>query len=101
MKFKKWSDDRWLSRSGSILRYDKLEHFLLGGIGIFVTLYWVGFSLLMSLIIWEILGTVWEIKDGLVPYDKEGNIEGFSWKDLIADNVGFLAGFIVTMLLRS
>jgi hypothetical protein len=90
MKFKKWSDDKWLSRNGSILPYDKLEHFLLGALGIFICIYWIGFSLLTSFVIMEILGIVWEIKDSLVPYDKEGNIEGFSGKDLIADNFGLL-----------
>lgn len=97
MKFLKWSDDKWLSKNGSILPYDKLEHLLLGVLGMFIIIYWIGFSLLTSLIILEILGIGWEIKDGLVPYNKNGNIEGFSWKDLIADNVGFLIGYILAI----
>lgn len=99
MKFKNWSDDKWLSKNGSILPYDKPEHFLLGALGMFICIYLIGLSLIISIIIMEILGIGWEIKDGLVPYNKEGNIEGFSWKDLIADNVGFLIGFLFISLL--
>lgn len=99
MKFKKWSDDKWLSKNGSILPYDKLEHLLLGVMGMLIGIYWFDFSLLASFIILEVLGVGWEIKDGLVPYNKKGDIEGFSWKDLIADNVGFLPGFLINVLL--
>lgn len=98
MKFKKWSDDKWLSRSGSILPYDKLEHLILGALGIFISIYWIGLSLLTSLIILEVLGIGWEIKDGMFPYNKKGDIEGFSWKDLIADNGGFLLGYMLIYL---
>ena len=99
MKFEKWSNDKWLSKNGTILPYDKLEHLLLGALGMFICIYWISFSLLTSLIIMEILGIGWEIKDGLVPYDDKGNIEGFSWKDLIADNAGFILGYILTFIL--
>jgi len=98
MKFKKWSDDKWLSRNGSILPYDKLEHLLLGALGLLICTYLLGLSLPLSLILMEILGIGWEIKDGLVPYNKKGDVEGFSWKDLIADNVGFLFGFLIGLL---
>lgn len=101
MKFLKWSDDKWLSKNSSILPYDKLEHLILGALGMFIGIYWIGFSVLTSLIILEILGIAWEIKDGLVPYNKKGNIEGFSWKDLIADNVGFLVGYLFGYLLST
>lgn len=98
MKFKKWSDDKWLSRNGSILPYDKLEHFLLGALGMLICISWIGLPLITSLIILEILGIGWEIKDGLVPYGQKEEIDGFSWKDLIADNVGFLFGFLIRLL---
>ena len=94
MKFLKWSDDRWKSEQGSILKYDKLEHFLLGFIGLFSTLFffsYIGFW--YCLIIWESLGIGWEIKDGLFTYDGK-HIQGFSWKDLLADNYGFMAAVI-------
>lgn len=58
----------------------------------------IGLSLATSLIILEILGIGWEIKDGLVPYGQMGKIDGFSWKDLIADNVGFLLGFLIASI---
>jgi hypothetical protein len=92
MKFLKWTDDKWLSRNGNVLPYDKLEHLLLNALGILILAYWIGLSVLASLIILELLGIAWEIKDGLIPYNDKGNIEGFSWKDLIANNVGLLMG---------
>jgi hypothetical protein len=98
MKFEKWSDDKWLSKNGTILPYDKLEHFFLGTLGLLICFYLLGFSLTLSFVILELLGIAWEIKDGIVPYDDKGNIEGFSWKDLIADNIGFLIGHLFTKL---
>lgn len=98
MKFEKWSDDKWLSKNGTILPYDKLEHFFLGALGLLIFIYLLSLSLIVSLVILESLGIAWEIKDGLIPYDKEGNVEGFSWKDLIADNAGFLIGYLFTKL---
>lgn len=94
MKFLDWRDDRWLSRNGNILPYDKLEHFLSYALAMFILIYWIELSPITSLIILELLGIAWEIKDGLVPYNDKGNIEGFSWKDLIANNVGLLIGGI-------
>jgi len=97
MKFLKWSEDKWLSKNGTILPYDKLEHLLLGAFGLLSCIYLIGLSLVQSVIILELLGIGWEIKDGLLP-NNTGNIEGFSWKDLIADNVGFLVGFVFVNL---
>ena len=82
MKFtyQKYKDDSWSSEVGSILKYDKLEHFILGFIGYFVTRFFFGFW--ATLLIWEALGTGWEIKDGF--------ITRFSPKDWVANNYGFL-----------
>lgn len=96
--FKPWKKDKWLSKSGTILKYDKLEHFILAFI-----LFWLWnflpieawFAVVIS---WWI-GFVWECKDGLWAYDKI-NIEGFSWKDLIANTFGILLGYL-THLIRS
>lgn len=93
MKFLKWSEDKWLSKNGTILPFDKLEHLLLCAFGLLICIYVIGLSLVQSLIILELLGIGWEVKDGLVPTNT-GNIEGFSWKDLISDNAGFLAGYV-------
>lgn len=94
MKFLPWKEDRWLSKNGSIIVYDKLEHL-------------AGSFILCTLIAWPFgpgwgagaamaLGLLWELKDGFQPYDrKTGAIEGFSWKDLIADAAGVLLGLWV------
>lgn len=97
MKFLKWLEDKWLSRNGTILPFDKLEHLILGAIGLLICIYLIGLSLVLSIVILELLGIGWEIKDGLLP-NNTGNIEGFSWKDLIADNVGFLVGYAISYL---
>ncbi|KPJ96627.1 MAG: hypothetical protein AMJ53_00070 [Gammaproteobacteria bacterium SG8_11] len=96
MKFLGWTDDKWLSKNGSIIQYDKLEHLLLAAFGSILGIFIFNFPILPVILVLEILGILWEIKDGVVPYDKEkGLIEGFSWKDFIADNAGILLGLIV------
>lgn len=94
MKFLPWKEDLWFSKNGSVIKYDKLEHL-------------AGSFLLCTLIAWPfgpwwgagavfVLGFLWEMKDGFYPYDrKTGAIEGFSWKDLIADVLGILIGLWV------
>ncbi len=78
MKFLPWKQDKWLSKQGSILPYDKLEHFILALIGAYFLPY----------LAVAVISVLWEIKDGVVPYDDEGHIQGFSFKDLIADFAG-------------
>ena len=91
IKFLPWHLDAWLSRHGEILPFDKLEHFLLALIGIFVFRYLFKWSLRTSVVVALILSVGWEIKDGVLPWDFErGLIQGFSWKDLIADTAGIL-----------
>ena len=92
MKFIEWNKDKWLSKEGSILPWDKLEHFILALSGVFFICGFlkldiigiVGVSVLTFL-----LGLLWEIRDGLQGY-------GFSWKDFIADILGI---FIAILLL--
>lgn len=98
IKFVKWSDDRWKSEQGSIIKYDKLEHFILGFIGLFVTLI-LGAAFWLSLAIWVTVGFGYELKDGTVPYDAK-HIQGFSWKDFIADCLGFILAIIVWAIIR-
>jgi len=98
MKFLPWSEDYWLSTEGKLLPWDKLEHFAAAFLGV-----WLGISLLgvdreLVLYLAIVAGVAWEIKDGLVPYSDEGLIQGFSWKDLIADAVGIAAGYALAML---
>ncbi len=84
MKFLPWNKDDWLSKQGSILPFDKLEHFILAFVGALFLPSWIV----------SIVSVLWEIKDGMIPYDGV-NVQGFSWKDLIAD----FAGIALAMLL--
>ncbi len=98
MKFLPLSEDDWLSKEGKLLPWDKLEHFAAAFLGV-----WLGISLLgldreLILFLAVVAGVAWEIKDGLVPYSDEGIIQGFSWKDLIADGLGIAAGYALAVL---
>ncbi|HQV32469.1 MAG TPA: hypothetical protein PKV71_11360 [Calditrichia bacterium] len=88
IKFKDWQLDRWFSTSGTVLPYDKPEHFLLAII-LAAALFFLlrRKSLWISVLIFSLLAIGWEIRDGLVPY-RDQLVEGFSWKDLIADYAG-------------
>ena len=87
-KFYPWSKDRWLSRDGSILPWDKVEHLILGLILIVVIravahgVWWTDLGL------FSVVAVGWEIRDGLMSHQTGG----FSWKDLIADYVGYALG---------
>lgn len=106
VKFLPWSEDKWLSKNGHLFTYDKAEHalrefllvYILFGIRHFLSIVpgWEIHALWVILII-ELAGIGWEIKDGLVPYDGV-HIEGFSWKDLIANNIGLLVGYWIYSL---
>lgn len=92
MRWLKWSEDKWLSTQGTVLKHDKLEHFFgSAGLALFFN-PWVVIG----------LGIAWEIKDGLMKWEKFGwwGGEGVSWKDLVADISGVaLAITIITFLL--
>ncbi len=85
MRFIPWHEDKWLSKQGNILVYDKLEHFLLTltgtVVGAFISVKWAVIMVLL-------LGLAWEIRDGYFSH-------GFSWKDLLANLFGVLAGVLV------
>jgi len=93
MKFLPWNKDKWNSEQGSFIKYDKVEHMLLGFIGLSATLF-IGGRLWLNLLMWIVIGISWEMKDGLFTYDGT-HIQGFSWKDLIADCFGFIAAIII------
>ena len=97
MKFLKWKDDKFFSKNGSILPYDKLEHLFREAI-ISIILAYFGVTLIASWILVQAFGIAWEIKDGLIPY-KDDLIEGFSWKDLIANNVGLIVGNLIRIFI--
>lgn len=88
----RWAQDHWLSKGGTILPYDKLEHFLV----YFLAAFLLSFKLAKETVIALLcaIGLLWEIKDALMPYEKYGwwGGEGFSWKDTAANLVGIVLG---------
>lgn len=93
-KYKPWSLDKWDSTSGTILKYDKLEHLILAAI-----LFWfwnvMPIASWCAIVITLWIGFVWEVKDGIKAYNPAGDIEGFSWKDFIANAVGIFLGYYI------
>ncbi len=90
-KIKYWREDSFLSTNGTILKYDKLEHALLGLFGMMVTLLWlkpVGIQpIILFWLGWNLVGLLWEIFQVFVQNQK------LEIKDIAANNIGFvLAG---------
>jgi len=95
-----WNKDKWNSRNGSVLPFDKLEHA--------ITAFVVTLSLMLmgpdhanqyqvGAIVFcftTLLGLAWEFKDGIIPYDGK-HIEGLSKKDLIANTAGILLALLI------
>ncbi len=84
--------DHWLSKGGTILEYDKLEHFLVYFLAAFMFSFKLPKKIVIALLF--AIGLLWEIKDALLPYEKYGwwGGEGFSWKDLTANMIGMAVG---------
>lgn len=98
--------DHFLTKQGSFWPfYDKLEHFLLAA-ALYVFLHCllalifpVFDSVLFSQMCIRLLGIAWEIKDGIKPYNQYGDIQGFSFSDLIANELGMRIAADVVFLL--
>ncbi len=94
-----WNRDRWLSRQGSILPYDKAEHAIASAILTLIAIIFMPLAMACLLVLF--IGSLWEWKDAYMPYEKYGWFggEGFSWKDLIADGIGVSSVFILKLLI--
>ncbi len=90
IKILPWGKDLWLSRQGSILPFDKLEHLILA-FGLAIILFrLLPVPAYKSAAIAIFIGLYWEVvRDGLYTYDGS-HIQGASWKDFIADTGGVL-----------
>lgn len=86
MKIIPWNQDKWLSREGSVLPYDKLEHLILALLGVMGGVLVLKISLPVTMIFIAALGLAWEIKDGFYSH-------GFSGKDFLADIAGIAVGY--------
>lgn len=87
MKFLPWKDDDWFSRNGCFVPYDKAEHFLRETFTMFIGLFVLSIDTVLWILIVEVFGILYEMYNGYVP-PINGKVEGFSWKDLIANNAG-------------
>ena len=85
--------DTWNTKNGNIYRYDKVEHFAASATLTHLAMYasekhgWKGVLA---------LGFLWEVKDGLVGYEKHGKWggEGFSITDMSANMMGVATGYL-------
>ena len=93
IKILHWKDDRWLSRHGNILPWDKAEHFIRDSVIVFFFQIWTWPITAFFIALW--FNVTWEVKDGIRPYDDFGHVQGFSFKDLIA---GMLGSGLVTLI---
>ncbi len=84
--------------------YDKAEHALLAFLGVLLLSWMLPFTnqfpVETNQMLIRSLGVAWEIYNGIATYDGV-NVQGFSWKDLIANEAGLrIAGdFIFVMSL--
>ena len=116
MKFLAWSEDKWLSKEGNVLPYDKVEHFLYAFFGVIVQFFLVSpyilnnpspaglfisanlFSISMFI---RTLGILRELYDSVVPYHfTPRRVQGWSWKDLIANEAGIHAACQVILFIK-
>ncbi|NOX87979.1 MAG: hypothetical protein GXO77_03060 [Calditrichaeota bacterium] len=90
---KYWRHDSFLTRNGTILQYDKLEHSIIAFGGMLITLlYFKPVALQVALFIWLIwngIGLLWELFQFIV---KNNSVE---IKDVAANNVGFILAIFV------
>ena len=88
LKFKRWKEDKWLSKEGSLIVYDKAEHFIL-----FFLVIIVGYVFLPMIEmkawtgLWILMGFGYELL-------WDGPKTGFSLKDFIADLAGIASAHL-------
>ncbi len=90
---KRWKHDSFLSRNGTLLPYDKLEHFLLAFLGMFASLLWwnvrSGQKFVFLWLVWNAVGILWEY------FQWQARRYLLEPKDVAANNLGFvLAGAV-------
>lgn len=113
MRFLPLKDDPIYSRHGNVLLYDKLEHAVLAFIGVMlmavfspsvfqtpspITAFFTA-SISGQVMFVRLLGIAKEIWDAFIPYDKSrGYVQGWSWVDLLANELGMWAA-VQTLIL--
>ena len=92
-----WADDTWLSRDGSILIYDKLEH-AFAGLVIYGVLHACGVPRFLAFTLNALFWAAWEFKDGFLKDQKRYGWfagDGCSWKDFTASTALPLVFFVI------
>lgn len=91
--FMEWSKDSFLSKNGTILPYDKLEHAILAFIGMLISRYVFkldGTQIFFLLwLIWNVIGILWEV------YQLVFLKQLIQLKDIVANNVGIVLSFFL------
>ena len=94
---KYWREDSFLSTNGTILRYDKAEHAILGFIGMLAALiYFRSDTLQFALLIWlgwNVVGLLWELFQVFVQK------QVLEIKDIAANNAGFVLAGIIYLII--
>lgn len=106
MKYFRFANDKMNSKENSIfklpllsyfakfriLQFDKVQHLLLG----------VVLGLFGNLTFATIFNLSWEVKDGLLPYEKYGSIggDGFSFRDFSATQIGIFVGLSIREIIK-
>ncbi len=89
--FLNWREDSFLSRNGSFLVYDKLEHALLGFLGMTFSALLFALSsvqvFFLLCLIWNGIGFFWELAQCII------NRQLIQPKDIAANNIGFVLTF--------
>jgi len=96
MRFKK--NDKWWSKNGDLITFDKLEHIIREAV-LTAFLALLGAPVWLAFILIEAFGFGWEIRNGTKPYNPAGDIEGFSWLDIIANQIGIAITIIAWRLI--
>ena len=88
-----WHEDSFLSRNGTILVYDKLEHAILAFIGMVITSFFIMEKniriFLLLWVAWNVIGVLWEIFQLVVQK------QPIQIKDIAANNIGLLLSFFL------
>lgn len=90
-RFFDWNSDKWDSKEGSIIPYDKIEHMIRDGVIFFLLVQLFSMSITAAMITTTSFAIIYEIKDGIF-WQKTG---GFSIKDVIAGLIGQLIMLIL------
>jgi hypothetical protein len=91
----RWAQDSFLDPK-MVIQHDKLQHFAASAV-LYMGLRLLGGGEGQSVIAIGSACVLWEVKDGIVPWETYGfwGGDGFSWRDVVADAVGITAAILI------